>query len=159
MTLGKLARQFIASHARHHQVGKDQIDFAVQTVVNLQRGLPILSFDDVVTQLLQTLTHIAANGGVVFDDQDGLPARLRVRLAAHQRILQGCGNRGEVEFEGCAMRRFAVNPDVAAALFHNAVHDRQPQAGAFAHFLGGEEGIENARQNRFVDAGPGVANR
>ena len=82
MTLGKPARQFIASHARHHQVGKDQIDFAVQSVANLQRGLPILSFDDVVAQLLQTLAHIAANGGFVFDDQYGLPARLRVRLAA-----------------------------------------------------------------------------
>src|ERR1035441_2114120 len=75
---------FLASHARHPQIRKNQIDFAVQVVANLQGGFPILGFGDAVAQLLQTLADITANCGFVFDDQYGLPAGLRVRLAASQ---------------------------------------------------------------------------
>ena len=40
------------------------------------------------------------------------------------------------------MPRFAVYPDVPAMLLDDAVARRQPQAGALAQLLGGEERLE-----------------
>ncbi len=44
--------------------------------------------------------------------------------------------------------------NISAMLFDDAVADAQSQAGAFAHALGGVEGIENTV--RLFDAGTGV---
>jgi hypothetical protein len=41
---------------------------------------------------------------------------------------------------------------------HDALRDRQAQAGALADLLGGEEGIENALQVLRGNAVPGVRN-
>ena len=50
----------------------------------------------------------------------------------------------------------ARHPDPAAALGHDAVHGRQPQAGALADLLGGEERLEDPRERLLVHALAGV---
>jgi len=54
------------------------------------------------------------------------------------------GDAREVELEGSAWPGFAVNPDIAAELLNHAIHGGQPQARAFALFLGGEKRLEEA---------------
>ena len=51
----------------------------------------------------------------------------------------------------------AVDIDAAAQVGDDAVHQRQPEPGAHAGGLGGEEGIEDALEHLRCDAGAGVA--
>ena len=53
-------------------------------------------------------------------------------------------NLGQVQGKHRALAKTAGHVDVAAGLLGEAEHLRQPQARAFAHGLGGEEGLENA---------------
>src|SRR5271154_492007 len=43
--------------------------------------------------------------------------------------------------------RFGFNLDVAAVLFHDALHGVEAESGAFSHSLGGEEWLENVREH------------
>ena len=56
-----------------------------------------------------------------------------------------------------ALPRRAVDLDLAARGVDDAVHRRQPEAGALARLLGGEERLEDARARRLVHADAGVA--
>ena len=69
------------------------------------------------------------------------------------------GHAREIEFESGSLPRFAVDPDISAGLFDHAVNRGQPQSGALAFFLGGEEGLENAAAGFGVHAVAGVAHR
>src|SRR5438067_7395420 len=53
-------------------------------------------------------------------------------------------NAWKINFKGRSASRFALDPNVAAALLHDAVHSRQAQAGSLGAF-GGEKGFENVR--------------
>ena len=57
------------------------------------------------------------------------------------------------------MADLAVDLDVAARLLDEAVHHAQPQAGALADILGGEERLEHFFQNVRRHAAAGVAHR
>src|SRR5229473_7837016 len=67
------------------------------------------------------------------------------------------GGDGEIEQKGCAAPRLARDRDVAAALLHDAVDDRQAEAGALALFLGREERLEEPGARLLVHALAGVA--
>ena len=75
-------------------------------------------------------------------------------MAAACRLLPG-----QVDLEGRPLPRLAVHVDEAVVLFDDAVNRRQPQAGALADFLGGEEGLEELCQRLFVHAAAVVADR
>ena len=53
----------------------------------------------------------------------------------------------------------AGNPDVAAALLHDAINGRQAEAGAFADWLRREERLEHPRARRLVHPCAGVRHR
>ena len=55
------------------------------------------------------------------------------------------------------MVRFAVDLDVTAGLFDEAVNHAQPQPGALADVFGREEGIEYLVDDIGGYAGPGIA--
>ena len=59
------------------------------------------------------------------------------------------------ESRAAALRR--LDMDRAAMRLHDAVAERQPDAGSGADLLGGEERLEDARQDLLRDAGAGVA--
>ena len=54
------------------------------------------------------------------------------------------------------MAKFAIDPDVPAALFDHAIHRGEPQPGPSAGFLGGEEWFENASLSLCVHADAGI---
>src|SRR2546426_11168583 len=60
-------------------------------------------------------------------------------------IFPGWLDSWQVDLERGPLPRLAVHPDVAAALLHDAVHGREPEARALAEFLGGEERLEQTR--------------
>jgi hypothetical protein len=66
---------------------------------------------------------------------------------------------GERCREHGARAGFAMHCDFAAMAGDNAMHDRQPQAGALADILGRKERLEDAVEPRCRDAGSGIRNR
>ena len=50
-----------------------------------------------------------------------------------------------------------VDANISAALFDDAVDGRQAKSGAFSYLLGGEERLEDVRQNLWADASSGIA--
>ena len=57
------------------------------------------------------------------------------------------------------MSEHACDRDIAAGLLGEAERLAQPEAGALADFLGGEERLENRIQVRSGDAGAGIGDR
>src|SRR5579864_8370306 len=65
----------------------------------------------------------------------------------------------QVNFERRAVSRFAVNPDMAAALPDDSIDRRKAQTCALPELLGGEERFEDAGLSLRVHANPCVSNR
>src|SRR4051794_31477735 len=51
--------------------------------------------------------------------------------------------------KGRALSDFRAHVDASAVLLHDLVGDGKPKPGALPHFLGGEERVENLRENAF----------
>ena len=103
------------------------------------------------------LAHVA----VVFDQEHRLGAAragVLVEREAAGRSRRRVDARQE-DAEGGALADGAVDDDLPARLRDDAVHRRQPEAGALARLLGREERLEDARARRVVDARAGVAHR
>ena len=66
---------------------------------------------------------------------------------------------GEVELDARAGAGLAVDGDVAAGLFDEAVDHAEAKAGAFADFLGREERLEHPAERLLVHARARVAHR
>ncbi len=66
---------------------------------------------------------------------------------------------GEVHGERRALPRRALDADVAAALFDDPVHGSQPQAGAAADRLGGEERLEQPGLHLLRHPAAGIRDR
>src|SRR3546814_15278014 len=64
---------------------------------------------------------------------------------------------GKVDGEGRALAGHRIGEDVPARLLDDAVDGREPQPGALAGFLGGEEGLENLAEMFGRDARAGIA--
>src|SRR2546425_258429 len=96
---------------------------------------------------------VGADGVVVLDQQH--------RLGATRRFTGGggCGQLlgrlvypRQVDFDRGPPPRLRIQPDVAAALLHDAVHRREPEPRALALFLRGEERLEDPRLRGGVHA-------
>ena len=73
------------------------------------------------------------------------------------RGLVQSGRARQVHLDRRAVAFLAVDLDVAARLLDEAEHHAEPEAGALADLLGGEEGIEHPLDEGGGDAGAGVA--
>ena len=93
-----------------------------------------------IAVLLQPALHVLADGPVVLDDQD----------------LHVSPRNGQEDPEGAARARLALHLDPAAMLLHDAVADRQAEAGAAPRRLGGVERLEDLGQLGARDPVPGV---
>ena len=60
-------------------------------------------------------------------------------------LLFDCACTGQCDAENRALVEFAAGCDRAMVPLHDTEGDRQPEAGALADGLGGEERVENAR--------------
>ena len=88
----------------------------------------LLVLDDEHARRLAARAGAGDRGG----DELGLDRRLHDAVGA-----------AEVDREGGADAELAVDGDVAAALLHDPVDGREPQARALAGLLGGEERLED----------------
>src|ERR1035437_10483925 len=82
--------------------------------------------------------------GFIFDQKNGLLPMIGPGKA--ERILRRSGlfatiDSREIGTESRAALRLAVDEDKPAALFHDAIHSREDEAGAFGA-LGGKERLE-----------------
>jgi len=62
----------------------------------------------------------------------------------------------QIDLDRRTMALLAIDADVAARLLDEAVHHREPKAGAFAARFGGEEGLEDFIENVRGDAAAGI---
>ncbi len=107
--------------------------------------------------LLQDPRDDAPDAVLVLHDEDRLRARRRrcgLGAAPGPRLRPGPG---QVDGEAGAGAGLAVHEDAAAVLLDDALHGGQPQPGALAAGLRGEEGVEDPVQRVGVHAGAVVA--
>jgi hypothetical protein len=154
------AHQGGAVHVGHHHVGDERWIGALPERTMLQRFFAAGGFDHVVAAHAQRPRRKAAHGFFVFDQQDRVLAGDVARGGA---FGFGAGAAFSIgRWRGRKMRNVVPLPtsrihrDEAAGLLDDAVDGGQPQAGALAHRLGGEEGIENLAEDFLGDAGAGV---
>jgi hypothetical protein len=144
MMLPEALSQLTAPDFRHGQVGEHGVQMKVLGSDQLQGLLAVGRLQHLKPSLRERAPGHGANQWIVFDQQNPPAAR------ASRHFLGGLSSYGgdrlrhrrEVELESGAEPRFAVRPDVPAALLHDAVHHGQPQSTSFAHGLGGEERLE-----------------
>ena len=123
-------------------------------VLGIARG------NDVVAVFGQNRMDYVANRLFILDEENGLRAALgegsRLRDAG---FLHGAVDTGQVDLKGAALAELAVHPDVAAALFDDAVNGRETQTGAASTFLCSVEGLEDVHDGPAIHAHTGVGNR
>ncbi len=86
-----------------------------------------------------------------------MAARGRRRRAFRPRLPGLARMPGQVDRERRSLARLAVDVDEAVVLLDDAVDRGQPEAGALADVLGGEERLEEVGQRLLVHAAAVVA--
>src|SRR6516164_1214218 len=108
---------------------------------DVDSGCTIGSFKDPVTLGLEILTRQAAEIFFVLYQKN----RFDVGTLCgggnrrYRHAFLGFGEARKIDFERCTLRQFAVDPNISAALFDDAVDHRQAEPGSL-RTLGGEEG-------------------
>src|SRR5882724_3511450 len=122
------------------------MNFSRETCRDLFRVLGIKRWNHVVTLLCQHRLDEFPHGFLIFHNQ--------YRFRSSSRPWGGpssCNCVGnlihswEINFEGAALARLAIDPDVAAALLHDAIHRRKAKSCPAATLLGREKWFENVR--------------
>ncbi len=150
---------------RQADVGDQQIDLRVR-LQHFQPRRPVASLDRGIAGVGENLSDQHADGGLVVDDQHHVAAGLIGHAGAAGFVLGGKGlvrpkAARQIQAHRCPVRDFGIHAHLPARLAREPVDHRQPQAGAFAERLGGEEGVENPLDQiaRHADAAVGHAQR
>ena len=155
-----ILREIGAVHARHDDIGDEDVDAILLLAEHLERCSAVLSLEDGEAAARQLGHHEAAHRSIVlrqqddafaFDDGGGIG-----RDGGHRRGRE-IGLARKVNLERRPLVRRAVELNVAAALADDRLHHRQPEAGAAPLILRGEEGLEHAIAHfrRHAEAGVG----
>ncbi len=127
---------------RHHHVGDDDVDVVGVLLGEREGGGAIDRFDHTISQQGEDTACDLTDRGLVLDQED--------RLASHRSTAGVLGRlavalpRWEPDGDARPGVRRAVDLDGAAVAGHDAVADGEAQPGAAVHFLGREEGLEEA---------------
>src|SRR5258706_15070751 len=92
-------------------------------------------------------------------DQHRFAAGGRSAFWRSSRWLRGRRDAWQVDLEARAMPGLGIHGDVAAALFHDAVHRGEPESRALADFLGREERLRGGGAGRGIPPPPGIPPR
>ena len=71
-SLFQISRQLPSSHARHYEVCHDEVDLRLIPLADFKCRFPVCRFQGLIADLLQAVANIAANRGIVLDDENGL---------------------------------------------------------------------------------------
>ncbi len=126
-----------------------------------EQGLsPVRGLQDHVAIATKDVSSENAHLVVILDEQYRLGAAkaIGLRLRRHGRVGVAADLR-ELELEGRSVARLAVDPDVSPTLLDDAKDRREPEAGAFALLLRGEEGLEDPCLRFAAHPDAGVAHR
>ena len=154
-----LIGQLAAVDLGHHHVGEQQRHLGVG-IQQAQRGRGVVGLQHRITQLGQRLDRELAHRRFVFHHQHQLvrfAAGQALRRAGGLRVGLRAGQARQVDLGGGALAGLRIHLHVAARLAHEAIDLAQAQAGAAAHVLGGEEGVEGLGQHLGRHAAAGVA--
>ena len=140
-----LAGQLPPADPGHHHVGHQQMDGVGVALAERQGLRAVAGFHDRVARGLQALADELPQRPLVLDQEDGFRSS-RNRGLDGRRFLRRSRLVGprEVDLEGRALPRLAVDEDVAAALLHDPVDSSQAQPRPLAGLLGREERLEGA---------------
>ena len=143
----QLFRKIQTVHARHHDVGQQEVDLAGMSPREAQAVARGGGREYLVPEALQYHAAHEQNGWLVLHEQDGLAAATcegdRPRLGAGG---GGLCVPGQVNTEGRAAARLARDIDEAVVLPDNTLDRRKAEPGAPAGILRGEEGLEHVRE-------------
>ena len=125
---------------------------------HLQRLGAVRRLEDRVAVAQEDLLGHEAHRRLVVHQQDRLSAAGFRRRLRHGRAGHRCrgGLPRQVDAERGPDAGLAGRPDEAAALFHDTIGHRQPEADAVHAGFGGEEWLEDLRERRLVHADAGV---
>src|ERR1700734_2595403 len=110
----------------------------------LERNNAIARFENGVATSLQILRDQLANILFVFHKQNGFSAGRRGGgLLLRNELFGRGGDARQVDLERRPVADFAVDPDVAAALFHDAINGGESKTRTAAGPFGRKERLEN----------------
>src|SRR3989454_10986674 len=101
----------------------------------LERRGGVFSVDDGIAEFLTQALGQRWEHRFVLGQENGLGAGNGARRSRLQELIRRYVHAREVDLEGRASADFAVDPDVAARLLHDAIHRREAEAGTLALFL------------------------
>src|SRR5688572_26550904 len=135
--------QLRASHVRHDDIGKDQVNGAANLVGDPERLLTVAGRKHEIALVPQNPGCNGEYGLFVLDQENrlGSPGRADGPFGGGK-ILTLRINPGKADLEDGAPPRLAVYIDVPAALSHNAVDGSQAQAGILGRGFGGKKWLE-----------------
>src|SRR5713226_6281599 len=143
--------QLASAYTRHHDIGEHQVDWPLLSLTNLHRFAGITSFQYGVASHLENLARQPANPILIFHQKDSLPSPERFGWDfTYICILDWFLDRRKVNLKSSSSTRFAIDPNVSAALLDYPEHGGQAQTCASALLLRGEERLEDVRLGLFV---------
>src|SRR5438094_703454 len=137
--------EFTPTCPRHDHIGEQQVDLAVVRFGHLLCGVAICCCLHPISLAFEKTGHDLANALLVFREEDRFFSWRRG--ARHDRcsFIDGLGYLRQIDFERGSMARFAIHPDVASALFYDAVHHRKSEPSALSRMFCREEWLKDAR--------------
>ena len=129
--------------ARQTNVGKKQVDFAMRVEQPKTTG-PIRRFNYPVTELAKHIDGKATNISFIFDHQNGLSASCGNGHGSGPCFIETRGREiaGQIKLDRGTCAYLAVNLDVSARLFDEAVNLREAEPGTLTDFFGCEERLK-----------------
>src|ERR1044072_2514068 len=122
------------------------MDWITVLTTHAQRFVAATSVEYVVAGLLQNLTRQSTDDFLVFHEQDGFrPTGCGSFDAWVFGLLFLAVEVRQINLHGGATLRLAINPNVAAALFHDPVNSGQPETGTAAFVFSRKERFKNSR--------------
>lgn len=143
-----------AIHIGHDHIGDQEVNDPI-VVLNKREGLQRgLSRDNGVPVPLQNFFTQQKDGGFIFNQEDGFVTARRFVTPWFGNIIGQGLAAWQINPEGRALARLAVNINEPVVLFDDAVHCRQSHARSFSQLFGGEERFEKMGQVFFVYSAP-----
>ena len=134
---------------RHHDVRQQEVNGLLVVFPKAQGFKAVGGVEHVVAGAFENGAGKEADGRLIFDQKNcfaATPGAVRLGLANDWRRHGAVGS-GKADLESGALVGWAQDLDKAAVLFDDAEDGGEAEAGSLAWLFGGEEGLEDVREN------------